>query len=192
MKNIQNIIICSLVSVLLLTGCEPVPPERLTSEQIAVLREDYHVVPLNPVIEYPMTTEVCVMPIMAEIEIYGLPPDYKVNVDSKPLVFRQIGATVNKVLYNRTGAVIEDEIIIGFAFIFNDYYPTFASDQRYIAALEPASGPHEGKYIFEPIYSFYITRDDLVISITEGQPDYGISGMKLKDAEKTISEQADK
>lgn len=178
MKTVQSIFICSLVLIFLLSSCEPVPPERLTSEQIAELRRNYPVIQLNPIVEYSMLSIVelsDMIELIAQIEVTEILPDYQLKISSSELSYHQFKATIKNLIINNSNNAITSEIIICAGGIEN--HPEFYVGSDFIFALE-SSALFEGCYLYDLSIAYYVTDTDYVLPVSDELGNDIYSGMK--------------
>ncbi len=120
--------------------------------------------------EYDFEERVKHAPNIAYIKIIEKLPDYTVAVNDKAynisnnMVFHQYKAAVLEDL-GKTGFKTDDDntITICFADVFSSSYPALSEGMEIICSIEPASGPHAGKYLFYD-KTFYYVDGDMVLA----------------------------
>lgn len=182
MKKISILLVCATLLALLLgcTGCgEQKAAERLSDSEIDALRTEYSLISESQMqLDYPMfdlETRLEIIPILAEIEVLQVRPDYTVTVThtisetetyTEELLFHQFEGKLYDVWLNRTGDELPETLVICYADIFTLSYPALDFHDYAVTLSEPRDS-HAGKYHFSGEAAYYMTDACYLLSVYE-------------------------
>ena len=201
MFAVSIILITSFVCCGFMMSCQQ-NNSKLSESQISELRAEYPLIKDSMIAfdfpNLPLETMIELLPIIAEIELIEVLPDYTVEITaeidgkivSNDILFHQYKINVSEVVRNTIGTELNDTIVICFADHFKDSFPVLKDGVKYIVTLEEAGGPHEGKYLYSSNIAYYITDDNYILSVYEEHGNVRHSGMTKDNFLKTISEYA--